>query len=57
MRRSEGKAILAGIGVAIGGFVGGAILGASGHWIIGMCLGLAAIPVGFIVWTMWGERI
>jgi len=40
------------IGILVGGFVAGAILWGTGHWVIGLiCVG-AAIPVALTAWII-----
>jgi hypothetical protein len=40
------------IGVVIAGFVGGGILWAAGHWVIGLILVCGALPVALTVWIV-----
>ena len=40
------------IGIVVGGFVGGAILWGTGHWVIGLILVGAAIPVALTAWIV-----
>jgi hypothetical protein len=39
-------------GIVIGGFIVGGALSAAGHWVIGMIVGLAALPVGLTYWIV-----
>jgi len=49
--------ILAALGTVIAGFIVGGALAASGHWVLGMAIGLAAVPVALVVWVMAGDRL
>jgi hypothetical protein len=40
------------LGIVIGGFIAGGALSAAGHWVIGMIVGLAALPVGLTYWIV-----
>jgi hypothetical protein len=40
------------IGILIGGFVAGAILWGTGHWVIGVICAGAAIPVALTAWIV-----
>ena len=43
--------------VLIGGFVAGVVLMTIGFTLIGICVGLAAVPFALVAWVMAGERI
>jgi uncharacterized membrane protein YccC len=45
------------IGVLIAGFVGGVILYTVGHWIIGIIVMLAAVPVALVAWITANDRV
>jgi hypothetical protein len=49
-----GRSLIA-LVIVFGGFVAGAALWAAGHWVIGMIVGLAALPVGFTYWIVAGD--
>jgi len=40
------------VGILIGGVVAGAILWSTGHWVIGLILLCAAIPVALTAWIV-----
>lgn len=40
------------IGILIAGWVGGAIFWGTGHWVIGLILVCAAIPVALTAWIV-----
>jgi hypothetical protein len=40
------------IGILIGGFVAGAILWSTGHWVIGLICVCGAIPVALTAWII-----
>jgi hypothetical protein len=48
---------LAAVGVLVGGFVAGVILYSADHWIIGIIVMMAAIPVALVTWVTMNERI
>lgn len=43
------------VGIVIAGFVGGAILWGTGHWLIGLILACCAIPAALTVWIVADE--
>jgi hypothetical protein len=40
------------LGIVIGGLVVGGILSATGHWVMGMVVGLATLPLGLTYWIV-----
>ena len=48
---------LAAVGVLVGGFVAGVILYSADHWMIGIIVMMAAIPVALVSWVKMNERI
>jgi hypothetical protein len=48
---------LTAIGVLIAGVVGGAILYSADHWVIGMIVMLAAVPVALVAWIAANDRV
>ena len=50
-------ATLAALGVLVGGFVAGVILYSADHWIIGIMVMMAAIPVALVTWITMKERV
>ncbi len=48
---------LAALGVLVGGFVAGVILYSVDHWVIGIIVMLAAVPVALVTWVTMNERI
>ena len=40
------------VGILIAGWVGGAIFWSTGHWVIGLILVCAAIPVALTAWIV-----
>jgi len=49
--------VLAAIGVLIAGFVAGVILYSVDHWVIGIMVMMAAIPVALVTWVTMNERV
>ena len=48
---------LVAIGVLVAGFVAGVILYQTDHWVIGIVVMLAAVPVALVSWVKMNERI
>jgi len=48
---------LVAIGVLVAGFVAGVILYQTDHWVIGIIVMLAAVPVALVSWVKMNERI
>ena len=48
---------LTAIGILIAGVVGGAILYSADHWVIGIVVMLAAVPIALVAWVKANERI
>jgi hypothetical protein len=48
---------LVAIGVLVAGFVAGVILYQTDHWVIGIVVMLAAVPVALVAWVKMNERI
>jgi hypothetical protein len=48
---------LVAIGVLVAGFVAGVILYQTVHWVIGIIVMLAAVPVALVAWVKMNERI
>jgi hypothetical protein len=48
---------LVAIGVLVAGFVAGVILYQTDHWVIGIIVMLAAVPVALVAWVKMNERI
>jgi hypothetical protein len=48
---------LAALGVLVGGFVAGVILYSADHWVIGMIVLLAAVPVALVTWITMNDRM
>jgi hypothetical protein len=48
---------LVAIGVLIAGFIAGVILYQSDHWVIGIVVMLAAVPIALVSWVKMNERI
>jgi len=48
---------LAAIGVLVAGFIAGVILYQTDHWIIGIIVMLAAVPIALVTWVRMNERI
>ena len=49
--------VLAAIGVLVAGFVAGVILYSADHWVIGIMVMMAAIPVALVTWVTMNERV
>jgi len=49
--------ILAALGVLVAGFVAGVILYTADHWVIGMMVMLAAVPVALVTWITMNDRV
>ena len=47
---------LTAIGILIVGVVGGAVLYSADHWVIGMMVMLAAVPVALVAWIAANDR-
>jgi hypothetical protein len=45
------------IGVLILAFVAGVILYSAGHWVIGMVVILAAVPIALVAWIAANDRV
>jgi hypothetical protein len=48
---------LAALGVLVAGFIAGVILYSGDHWIIGIIVMMAAIPVALVTWVRMNERM
>jgi len=48
---------LVAIGILVAGFVAGVILYQTDHWVIGIIVMLAAVPVALVAWVKMNERI
>jgi len=48
---------LTAFGVLIAAFIVGVILYGAGHWVIGMAVILAAVPIALVSWIKMSERI
>ena len=48
---------LVAIGILVAGFVAGVILYQTDHWVIGIVVKLAAVPVALVSWVKMNERI
>ena len=48
---------LAALGVLVAGFVAGVILYSSDHWIIGIIVLLAAVPIALVTWVQMNDRV
>jgi len=48
---------LVAIGILVAGFVAGVILYQTDHWVIGIIVMLAAVPVALVSWVKMNERI
>jgi hypothetical protein len=48
---------LVAIGILVAGFVAGVILYQTDHWVIGIVVMLAAVPVALVSWVKMNERI
>jgi len=48
---------LVAIGILVAGFVAGVILYQTDHWVIGIVVMLAAVPVALVAWVKMNERI
>jgi hypothetical protein len=48
---------LTAIAVLIGGFIAGVILYSADHWVIGIIVMLAAVPIALVAWVKANERI
>ena len=48
---------LVAVGVLVAGFVAGVILYSADHWMIGIIVMMAAIPVALVTWVTMNERI
>lgn len=51
------RSLLLPAGVLVGGFVVGVALMAGHHPMLGMVLGLSAVPLALIVWVVGGDRL
>jgi hypothetical protein len=45
------------LGVVVLGFIAGVILYQAGHWIIGIIVMLAAVPVALVTWITANDRV
>jgi hypothetical protein len=43
--------------VLILAFIGGVILYQAGHWVIGMAVVLAAVPIALVTWITANDRV
>jgi hypothetical protein len=48
---------LAALGVLVAGVIAGVILYTAGHWVIGIIVMMAAIPVALVTWVRMNERM
>ena len=48
---------LAALGVLIAGLVVGAILYQGDHWILGLLIAMAGLPIALITWVTMKERV
>jgi hypothetical protein len=48
---------LVAIGVLVAGFIAGVILYQTDHWVIGIVVMLAAVPIALVAWVKMNERI
>ena len=48
---------LTAIAVLIGGIIAGVILYEADHWVIGIVVMLAAVPIALVAWVKANERI
>jgi hypothetical protein len=48
---------LAALGVLIAGLVVGAILYQGDHWILGLMVAMAGLPIALITWVTMKERV
>lgn len=49
--------VLAAFGILVAGLVAGVILYSADHWIIGIMVMMAAIPVALVTWVTMNERM